>query len=90
MKENHIAYKITRENNGLVCKDLVFEEDKMRDLLVDIQASQCKGIYWVFKQLEGKPQEALCIIDCTYQRIYYHYSGEVVGVSTMIERLGSA
>lgn len=88
MKEKHIAYKICREPSGLVCTHSEFEEDKMLDVLKDIQASDDTGIYWIFKQYEGKPQEALSIIDCERQRIYYHYSGEVEDLQTIINKLG--
>jgi hypothetical protein len=87
MKENHIAYKIVHEQTGLVCSHSAFEEDKMLDLLIDIQNSHSKGIYWIFKELKGKPQEALCIIDCNAGRIYYHHSGEVINISDMIKKL---
>ncbi len=87
MKEKHIAYKITRENSGLVCTHSEFEEDKMVDLLKEIKQLHSKGIYWIFKQLEGKPQEALCIIDCSHNRIYYHYSGDVENIDDAIKKL---
>lgn len=87
MKETHFAYKITRAESGIVCTESEFEEDKMLDLLKEIRAVHAKGIYWIFKQLSGKPQEALCIIDCDHNRIYYHYSGEVEDIDETIKRL---
>lgn len=87
MKENHIAYKINRNAAGLVCTHSEFEKDKMLDLLNEIQHHPDKGIYWIFKQLDGKPQEALCIIDCSHSRIYYHHSGEVDSIDAMIKKL---
>lgn len=87
MKEKHFAYKISRDVSGLVCTQSEFEEDKMLDLLNDIHNSQATGIYWIFKQLNGKPREALCIIDCEHNRIYYHYSGEVENVEQTIHKL---
>lgn len=90
MKENHIAYKISRDATGLVCSQLLFEEDKMLDLLTHIGATSNKGLYWVFKQSNGKPQEALCIIDCEYQRIYFHHSGYVEPLEMTIQKLQSS
>ena len=87
MKEKHFAYKIMRESSELICTHSEFEEDKMIDLLKEIQQLHSKGIYWIFKQLEGKPQEALCIIDCSHDRIYYHYSGEVEDIADTIRKL---
>lgn len=87
MKETHFAYKISRDRSGLVCSQSEFEEDKMLDVLKDIQRTHTKGIYWIFKQLNGKPQEALCIIDCEHNRIYYHYSGEVEDIEQTIKKL---
>lgn len=87
MKEKHFAYKISHEPKGLVCNHQEFEEDKMLDLLLDIKKSQATGIYWIFKQLNGEPQEALSIIDCEHQRIYFHYSGEVSPLEDVIEKL---
>lgn len=87
MKEKHFAYKISRETGGLVCSHYEFEEDKMLDLLETIKASEPKGIYWIFKQLNGKPEEALSIIDCEHQRIYFHYSGEVEPLDDVIKKL---
>lgn len=85
--ENHIAYKIIKDSTGLVCTQSEFEKDKMLDLLKEIQQVDSKGIYWIFKQLNGKPQEALCIIDCSHNRIYYHYSGEVDNIEDTIKKL---
>jgi hypothetical protein len=87
MKENHIAYKITKDTSGLVCTHSEFEEDKMVDLLKDVKRSKYQGIYWIFKQLKGKPQEALCIIDGGYNRIYYHHSGDVEDIDAVIKKL---
>lgn len=90
MKEKHFAYRIHRETTGLVCTHYEFEEDKMLDLLKEIQNAKAKGIYWIFKQLEGKPQEALSIIDCEHNRIYYHYSGEVEDLQDTITKLSKS
>ncbi len=87
MIENHIAYKITRDAAGLVCTQSEFEKDKMLDLLNEIQHQNTKGIYWIFKELKGKPQEALCIIDCSHGRIYYHHSGVVDNIADTIKQL---
>ena len=87
MKEKHFAYKISRDSAGLVCNQSEFEEDKMLDVLKDIQHTTTKGIYWIFKQWNGKPQEALCIIDCEHGRIYYHHSGEVEDLEGTIKKL---
>ncbi len=87
MKEKHFAYKIIRDPSGLVCQQSEFEEDKMLDLLKEILEVHAKGIYWIFKQLNGKPKEALCIIDCEHNRIYYHYSGEVEDIRRTLKKL---
>jgi|GEM_PF-4791243 len=87
MKEKFFAYKITRDASGLVCTHSEFEEDKMLDLLKDIQRLNASGIYWIFKQLNGKPEEAFSIIDCSHNRIYYHYSGDVEDIADTIEKL---
>ena len=88
MKEKHFAYKIARNSSGLVCTQSEFEEDKMLDLLKEIRDTHARGIYWIFKQLNGKPQEALGIIDCEHNRIYYHYSGEVEDIEHTMQKLG--
>lgn len=87
MKEKHFAYKISHESDGLVCTHHEFEEDKMLDLLQAIKQSESSGIYWVFKQLDNTPQEALSIIDCEHQRIYFHYSGDVELIDDVILKL---
>ncbi|WP_133129474.1 hypothetical protein [Legionella yabuuchiae] len=87
MKERHFAYKISREPGGLICTHFEFEEDRMLDVLETIHDSESKGIYWIFKQLDGKPQEALSIIDCEHRRIYFHYSGEVESLEEVIKKL---
>jgi len=87
MTEKHFAYRISRDSSGLVCNQSEFEEDKMLDVLKEIQNTHAKGIYWIFKQFNGKPQEALCIIDCEQNRIYYHYSGEVEDIEATIKKL---
>jgi len=87
MKEKYFAYKITRESSDLVCTHSEFEEDKMLDLLKEIKQLHATGIYWIFKQLDGRAQEALCIIDCSNNRIYYHYSGDVEDIDVTIKRL---
>lgn len=90
MMENHIAYKIMHGTTGLVCTHAAFHEDKMLDLLKDIQKKDSKEIYWIFKQLEGKPQAALCVIDCGHNRVYFHHSGEVVKIAALIKKLNKA
>lgn len=90
MTEKHFAYKITKNAADLVCQHEEFEEDKMLELLKDIQQLPPKGIYWIFKQIDGKPQEALAIIDCAHQRIYYHYSGEVEDINETINKLSQS
>ena len=90
MNEKHFAYKIYREASRVVCTHYEFEQDKMLDLLQEIQQSHAEGLYWIFKQLNGKPQEALCIIDCKEQRIYYHYSGEVEKLDDTIKKLSQS
>lgn len=88
MKEKHFAYRISRDKSGLNCSQSEFEEDKMLDVLKDIHHSHnATGIYWIFKQLNGQPKEALCIIDCEHHRIYYHYSGEVEMIEDTIKKL---
>ena len=87
MKEKYFAYKISRETENLVCTHDEIEEDKMLDLLQEIKEKHAKGLYWIFKQLNGKPQEALSIIDCEHNRIYYHYSGEVEAMDDVINKL---
>jgi hypothetical protein len=89
MKEKHFAYKISRDSSGIVCTQCEFEEDKMLDLLREIQELHYKGIYWIFKQIDGQPQEALSIIDCGHNRIYYHYSGDVESIEDTIEKLSN-
>lgn len=87
MKEKHYAYKITHALAGLVCTHSEIEEDKMLDLLKEIQSDHSEGIFWIFKQFGDQPKEQLCIIDCPAKRIYYHYSGEVEDLSDAIEKL---
>lgn len=87
MKEKHFAYKVSMGSNGLVCTQSEFEKDKMLDLLKEIKDVHAKGIFWIFKALNGKPQEALCLIDCEHHRIYYHYSGEVEDIDQTINKL---
>ena len=87
MTEKHIAYNITQNTSGLVCTHSEFEEDKMVDLLKEIQAFHSNDIYWVFRQFTGKPQEPLCIIDCSHSRIYYHHSGEVDNITDVVKKL---
>ena len=87
MKEKHIAYKVCVDSSGVICTQSEYEEEKMFDLLKEIQDVHTKGIFWIFKQLNGKPQEALCIIDCAHNRIYYHYSGEVENIADTIQKL---
>ncbi|ASQ47477.1 hypothetical protein [Legionella clemsonensis] len=87
MKEKHFAYKVTSHAAGLVCTQAEFEENKMLDLLKEIQQNQVDGIYWILKQRNDEAQEPLCIIDCYHNRIYYHYSGEVEDITSTIEKL---
>lgn len=85
MKEKHFAYKITLACAGLVCTHSEIEEDKMIDLLKDIQQTPSDGIFWIFKEMDNHPKEPLCIID--KKRIYYHYSGEVENIDEAIKKL---
>ena len=87
MKEKHYAYKVTLASSGLVCTHSEIEEDKMLDLLKEIQNDHSEGIFWIFKQFGDQPKEQLCIIDCPHKRIYYHYSGEVEELKEAIEKL---
>lgn len=87
MKEKHFAYKITQSGLGLVCTHSEIEENKMVDLLTEIQKEHSEGIFWIFKQFDNQPKEALCIIDCPANRIYYHYSGEVEELKDAIKKL---
>lgn len=87
MRENHIAYKVTTDPLGLICVHSEFEDHHMLALLKEIEHTHSKDIYWVFKQLDGQSQEPLCIIDCGYNRIYYHYSGEVEKIADTIKKL---
>ena len=89
MKEKHFAYKIARNTKGLECTQSEFEADKMVDLLKEIRDVHASGICWIFKQLNGKPQQAICIIDCEQNRIYYHYSGEVEAIEHTIQKLSN-
>lgn len=87
MKEKHFAYKITEGLSNLVCTHSEIEEDKMVDLLKEIQNEHAQGLFWIFKQFDNRPKEALCIIDCAKNRIYYHYSGEVEDFQQAIKKL---
>lgn len=87
MKEKHFAYKISHNSSDLVCTHSEIEEDKMSDLLNEIQNSNSDGLFWIFKQFDDRPQEPLCIIDCAKKRIYYHYSGDVEDLSDTIKKL---
>ena len=87
MKDKHYAYKITSHSSGLVCTHSEIEEEKMLDLLQEVQRSDSEGIYWIFKQLGDQPKEPLCVIDCLHQRIYYHYSGDVEELASTIKKL---
>lgn len=87
MKEKHFAYKITHESHDAIMTHFEFEEDKMLDLLKDIQKAGTSGIYWIVKQRDAQPGEPLCIIDSTHQRIYYHHSGDVEDINDMIRKL---
>jgi hypothetical protein len=85
--EKHFAYKIAHDPSRLVCTQSEFTEDKMLDLLNEIRQKNHRGIYWIFRQFNGKAQEALCLIDCEYARIYYHHSGDVESIDETIARL---
>lgn len=87
MKEKHFAYKITHGSSGLICTHTEIEEDKMLDLLKEIQQKYSEGIFWIFKQFGDQPREELCIIDCPNKRVYYHYSGEVDELQDAINKL---
>ncbi|MCL5271852.1 MAG: hypothetical protein M1486_00740 [Gammaproteobacteria bacterium] len=87
MKERHIAYQITEAPSSLMCTHAEIEEDRMLDLLIEIQNEHPDGIFWIFKQFGDLPKEPLSIIDCTHNRIYYHYSGEVEELSDAIRKL---
>jgi hypothetical protein len=87
MKEKHYAYKITQASSGLICSHSEIEEDRMLDLLKEIQQDHSEGIFWIFKQFGDQPKEELCIIDCQGKRIYYHYSGEVEDLKDAISKL---
>ncbi|KTD09102.1 hypothetical protein Lgra_2337 [Legionella gratiana] len=87
MKEKHYAYKITHHALGLNCPHSALENDKMVDLLKEIESQHHDGVFWVFKQFGDQPQEALCLIDCSKKRIYFHYSGEVEDLQKAITNL---
>ncbi|HCW6743934.1 TPA: hypothetical protein OX049_000546 [Legionella pneumophila] len=87
MKEKHFAYKITLSSTGLVCTHSEIEENKMIDLLKEIKSDDSQAIFWIFKQFDMQPKEQLGIIDCSKNRIYYHYSGEVEEIDEAIEKL---
>lgn len=87
MKENHFAYKVTRGSCGFLYPHFELQKEKMVDLLSEIEKQHYDGLFWVFKQFNNNPQEQLCIIDCTNNRIYYHFSGEVENLQDTIKRL---
>ncbi|MCC5793014.1 MAG: hypothetical protein JJT82_10475 [Legionellaceae bacterium] len=87
MKEHYYAYKIMEGHADLVCTHSEFSEDKMLDLLQDIQQSHAQGLFWIFKQTDQQQREPLSIIDCVHQRVYYHYSGEVENLDETIAKL---
>lgn len=87
MKEQFYAYTITHELAGLKCTHSEIEEDKMLDLLKDIQRANSEGLLWIFRQLDDQPKEQFCIIDCSHNRIYYHYSGDVEDLADTIKKL---
>ena len=87
MIEKHFAYKITSDAKGLICTHSEFEEDKMVDLLKQIQLASTESVYWIFKQRGTEPKEPLCLIDCKYKRIYYHYSGDVEDIDSVVQKL---
>jgi hypothetical protein len=86
MKEQHFAYKIARGTEGFLYPYFELQQEKMLDLLKEID-QHSEGLFWVFKQIDDKPQEELCIVDCANNRIYYHYSGNVENLDTTISRL---
>lgn len=87
MKEKHFAYKISRGNFGFLYPHFELQKEKMVDLLKEIRAQHYDGLFWVFKQFDTEPQEQLCIIDCPFNRIYYHHSGSVEDLDETIARL---
>ncbi len=87
MKEQHYAYKITHGTSGLNCPHSALKNDRMVDLLKEIENQHSEGVFWIFKQFDNQPQEPLCIIDCLKKRIYFHYSGEVEDLKDAIANL---
>lgn len=87
MKEKHFAYKITRGTCGFLYPHFELQNEKMVDLLKEIESQHYDGIFWVFKQFNNESQEQLCIVDCSKNRIYYHFSGEVEDLQTTINKL---
>ncbi|QMT60956.1 MULTISPECIES: hypothetical protein [unclassified Legionella] len=87
MKEQHYAYKITHGTTSLNCPHSALKNDKMVDLLKEIEHQHSDGIFWIFKQFGDQAQEPLCIIDCSKKRIYFHYSGEVEDLTDAIASL---
>lgn len=87
MKEKHYAYRINQSSSDMVCTHSEIEEDKMLDLLTEIDNDYSEGLFWIFKQFGDHPQEPLSIIDCSQGRVYYHYSGEVENLKDAIRKL---
>lgn len=87
MKEKHYAYRVSLASSNMVCTHSEIEEDKMLDLLTEIQNDYSEGLFWIFKQFGDKSKEPLAIIDCLHGRIYYHYSGEVEELKDAIKKL---
>ncbi|MGC1182368.1 hypothetical protein [Legionella sp.] len=87
MIENHFAYKITHGNHGFLYPHFELQKEKMVDLLKEIERQHYDGLFWVFKQFDNQPPEQLCIIDCSHNRIYYHYSGDVEDLKETICKL---
>ena len=87
MVEKHFPYKISHQAKGAGFSQLSFDAHNIIDLLNHISQSESHGIYWIFKQVDDHPEEAVSIIDCEKHRIYFYNSGEVETVSHFIHKL---
>lgn len=87
MREKHFAYKITRGTCGFLYPHFEIQKEKMVDLLKEIKKQHYDGLFWIFKQFDEHPQEQLCIIDCSNNRVYYHFSGDVTDLNETIAKL---
>ena len=87
MMEKHFAYKISHQAKGPGFSQLSFDAHNIIDLLNHISQSECHGIYWIFRQIDDHREEAVSIIDCEKQRIYFYNSGEFETVSHFINQL---